>query len=361
LQFGDAPGDGPDPVRTGRAPEQAGNRRVVLARRPHGPVVPGDFAVVTAPVPEPGPGETLVRTLHVSVDAGMRGRLVEAPNYAPPVALGAVVGGAAVVEVLVAGDRRFRPGELLVASTGWQDYAVLPAGAPTHPVHPGAPATASLGVLGISGVTAWVGVVGLGRVRPGDTVVVSTAAGAVGSAAGQLARAAGARTVGITGSAAKVALCTGEFGYDAAIDYHATPDLAAAVAAACPDGVDVFFDNVGGGQLDAVMVSIAVGGRILVCGTMALPAGTTPDGPRHERQLLVRRASIQGFLYGDWEDRWDEIVAELHGHWAAGRLRHREHVVVGLEAAPRAFAGLLSGENLGKTVVTVAAPGGGRP
>jgi NADPH-dependent curcumin reductase CurA len=330
------------------------HRQIVLVARPDGLPVPSNFAIRRVPIPTPSEGEMLVRTLYLSIDAGLRGRLVDASNYAASVPLGGVVRSLGIGEVLESRHEAFFPGQLLVTETGWQEYAAVGPGSTTRVIDTAiAPAPAFLGVLGISGITAHIGMMDLARVGVGETAVVSTAAGAVGSLAGQLAKAAGARTVGITGSAEKVKVCLDDYGYDACIDYRSTSDLSSALAEACPDGIDVYFDNVGAEQLDAVLASLAVGGRVVICGTMGIPPGVVPMGPRYERALLARRASVQGFIWGDHHHRNEEIVASLTERYRAGELRHRQHIVHGLEKAPVAFAELLAGQNLGKTIVSV--------
>jgi NADPH-dependent curcumin reductase CurA len=335
------------------------HRQIVLVARPDGLPVPSNFAIRRAPVPTPSEGEVLVRTLYLSIDAGLRGRLSDAFNYAASVPLGGVVRSLGIGEVLESRHEAYSPGQLLVTETGWQEYAAVVPGVTTRVIDTAtAPAMAFLGVLGISGITAHIGMLDLARVGPGDTAVVSTAAGAVGSIAGQLAKAAGARTVGITGSAEKVQLCLDDYGYDACINYRDTSDLSSALAEVCPEGIDVYFDNVAADQLDAALASLAIGGRVVICGTMGIPPGVVPTGPRFERVLLARRASIQGFIWGDHQHRNEEIVASLTERYRAGGLRYREHVVHGLERAPEAFAELLTGQNLGKTIVSVGQPAG---
>jgi NADPH-dependent curcumin reductase CurA len=328
------------------------NHQVKLRARPVGRVRPGDFELVEAPVPEPGPGEVLLRVLWLSLDPAMRGWIALGKNYAEPVALGAVMRGFTVSEVMRSSHPGYARGDLVVGMQGWQEYAASNGSDIHRTIDPAlGPASAFLGVLGHTGMTAHVGMLDIGQPRAGETVVVSTAAGAVGSVAGQIARIAGARAVGITGSDAKVKVCLDEFGYDACINYRSTPDLDAALRAACPDGIDVYFDNVGGATLDAVLDQINVGARIVVCGTIGMDA---PTGPRVERKLLVARARMQGVLVLDHMHRFEEGIRQLAAWMREGRLRHREEIVDGLGRAPAALVAMLEGRNLGKQLVRVS-------
>lgn len=336
----------------------SGNRRVVLRSRPDPAPSVENFAVESAPAPEPGPGEVLVKVSHLSVDPAMRGWIAAVRNYSEPVPIGGVMRGVGVGTVVESLDPGFVPGDAVYGWFGWQEMATAEAKAVRRLDLGFAPAPAYLGVLGMNGPTAWYGMTEICRPKPGDTVVVSTAAGAVGSAAGQIARLKGAsRIVGITGSAEKARLCREVFGFDEVIDYRATPDLGAALSAACPEGIDVYYDNVGGATLDAVLARLRVGARIAICGTISVNfnAPTPPMGPRVERALLVSRARIEGFVIMDHEHRIPEAIAEL-GPWVRdGRLRYREDVVDGLERAPEALLRVLRGENLGKQLVRLVA------
>lgn len=328
------------------------NHQVRLRARPVGRVRPSDFELVEAPVPEPGPGEVLLRVLWLSLDPAMRGWIALGKNYVEPVPVGALMRGFTVSEVLRSNHPGYARGDLVVGMQGWQEYAVSDGRDLHRKVDPAlGPASAFLGVLGHTGMTAYVGMLDAGQPRAGETVVVSTAAGAVGSVAGQIARIAGARTVGIAGSDTKVKLCLDEFGYAECINYRATHDLESALRAACPDGIDVYFDNVGGPTLDAVLEQINVGARIVICGTIGMDA---PTGPRVERKLLVARARMQGILVLDHLHRFDEGIRQLAVWMREGRLRYREEVVDGLGRAPAALVGLLEGRNLGKQLVRVA-------
>jgi NADPH-dependent curcumin reductase CurA len=330
------------------------NRQITLAARPVGFPRESDFALVEAPVPEPGPGEVLVRSLWLSLDPYMRGRMSEARSYARATELGEVMTGQVVGEVVESGDGRFAPGDHVLGQLGWQEYAVVRAGALRRVDAGLAPLPVWLHVLGTTGLTAYFGLLDVGRPRPGDTVVVSGAAGAVGQLVGQLARIAGCRTVGIAGGPEKVRDLTELYGYDAGIDYKGE-DVNAALKAACPGGVDVYFDNVGGALSETVFRRLAVGARVVICGQISQYNLTEPElAPRNLGFLIVFRARLEGFLVSDFAHRFDEGVRRLGGLLAEGRLRYREDVTDGLEQAPRAFIGLLRGENRGKALVRVA-------
>jgi NADPH-dependent curcumin reductase CurA len=334
--------------------------RLVLLRRPTGLPTADDFALEQAPVREPADGELLVRTLLVSIDPAMRGWVNAAANYSEPVAVGDVMRSFGLGEVVESRIAGYSPGDIVVGMTGWQQWATLRAEEVHRRVDPDlGPVSTALGVLGINGLTAYVGMVDIGRPKPGETVLVSSAAGAVGSAAGQLAALRGARVVGLAGSPEKCRSCVEDFGFDACIDYRRVGDLGAALAESCPGGIDVFFDSVGGQTLDAVLNAINVGGRIAICGTISLPPGAVARGPRVERALLVKRAVMQGFLATDHLERSEAIIAELAGYVRDGALRYREDVAPALTDAPRALERLLAGRNTGKSIVSVAEQPGG--
>jgi NADPH:quinone reductase len=333
------------------------NLRIVLRRRPSGLPTPEDFGIEYGAVPEPSEGEVLARTLMLSIDPAMRGWVNEARNYSKPVAVGDVMRSFGVGQVVRSRLAGFAEGDIVVGMPGWQQWATLRKSDIYRRVDPKlAPLSTALGALGINGLTAYVGMLDIGRPQPGETVVVSTAAGAVGSIAGQLARIRQARVVGLTGSAEKCRICIEEFGFDACIDYRNVGDLRRALADECPDGIDVFFDNVGGDMLDAVLEQINIAARIGICGTISLPPGEVVTGPRVERQLLVKRASMQGFLAMDHLERMDAVAAELAGYMGDGRLRYREDIAEQLTDAPSALERLLAGRNTGKSIVRVADP-----
>jgi NADPH:quinone reductase len=325
------------------------NRRVTLAARPVGFPKESDFSLEEAEVGRPGPGEVLVKTLYVSVDPYQRGRMSQARSYAKSLEIGDVITSQAVGEVVESEDPRFAPGDLVVGQLGWQEYAVLRGGT-LRKLPPGLePPTLALHVVGTTGFTAYFGLFDICRPKPGDTVVVSGAAGAVGQIVGQLAKLAGCRTVGIAGGAQKKADLQELYGYDVAIDYKNED-----VKAALPHGVDVYFDNVGGDISQAVHSRLGVGARIAVCGQISQYNLERPEPTFHPGLLIVFRARMEGFLVSDYVHRFEEAAARLVRWVADGTIRHREDVTDGLENAPRAFIGMLNGENRGKALVRIA-------
>ena len=330
------------------------NRQITLAARPEGFPKDSDFALVESEVPSPGPGQVLVHAQWLSVDPYMRGRMSTARSYAKPTELGEPMTGQVVGEVAESNDSRFAPGDTVVGQLGWQDYAVA-RGSALRKIDPAlAPPQTALHVLGATGLTAYFGLFDVGRPRPGDTVVVSGAAGAVGQVVGQLARIAGCRTVvGLAGSAEKVADLTELYGYDVGIDYK-RDDVNVALKEACPDGVDVYFDNVGGALSETVFRRLALGARVPICGQISQYNLAEPDlAPRNLGFLIVFRARLEGFLVSDYAPRWPEGLRRLGGWLAEGKLRYREDVTDGLENAPAAFMGMLRGENRGKALVKI--------
>ncbi len=335
------------------------NRRILLAARPQGEPKESDFRLVEEPLPEPGPGQMLLRTLHLSLDPYMRGRMNAGPSYAPPVEVGQVMQGETVSRVEASNLETFRPGDIVDAYTGWQDYA-LSDGRGAHKLDPNlAPVTTALGVLGMPGMTAWTGLMNIGQPRPGETVVVAAASGAVGSVVGQLARIKGCRAVGIAGGEEKCRYVKEELGLDACID-HRRPDMAEALKSACPKGIDIYFENVGGPVFDAVRPLLNPFARVPVCGLIAHYNDTRPpDGPDRlpglMMQVLVKRLTLRGFIVSDFAGQRKDFLAEVGPLVRDGRIKYREHFIDGLENAPRGLIGLLRGENFGKTVVRVAA------
>ncbi|PTM50439.1 NADP-dependent oxidoreductase [Phreatobacter oligotrophus] len=329
------------------------SRRVVLAARPDGIPQAEHFRVEAHEPLAPKPGEVVVRNQFLSVEPAMRGWVSAVANYAEPVGIGEVMRSFASGEVIASEHPGYRPGDKVTGMFGWQEVAVVPASAVSRKVtETDLPLSTSLGVLGLNGVTAYFGLLDVGCPKPGDTVLVSTAAGSVGSAVGQIARLMGCRTVGIAGGAAKVRQCLDDFGYDAAIDYKATNDLAAAVAEACPRGVDVYFDNTSGAVSDAVLRTLAMGARVVICGTASVASWDPwPAGPRPERHLLVKRARMQGVLAFDYAHRFPEALARLAGWVRSGELRYAEDILEGIAAAPDAIASLYRGENRGKRLI----------
>lgn len=336
----------------------AANRQVRLKSRPSGIPQAEHFEIVEAPVPEPADGEVLVRNLYLSVEPAMRGWVSAVANYAEPVAIGAVMRSLATGRVVASRDAGHQVGDLVTGWLGWQELACVRPQAIQRKLPPsGLPISTSLGVLGLNGLTAYFGLLEIGRPNAGETVVVSTAAGSVGSCVGQIAKIKGCRAVGIAGGASKTKLCTEVFGYDVAIDYKAG-DLDRALATACPDGIDIYFDNTAGAISDAVLERLAVGARVIVCGTASVASWSpAPQGPRVERHLLVKRASMQGLLVMDHEARYPAALEELARWVSADRLRYREDILEGIEQAPGAIAGLYRGENLGKRLIRLEAAG----
>lgn len=336
------------------SPRNLTNRRVILKSRPVGVPQAAHFALSEAPVADLADGEFLVANRFLSVEPAMRGWVNDVENYSPPVPVGDVMRAFAAGEIVASRHPEWREGELVTGMFGWQRFAISTGANVTRRVgERDLPLSASLGVMGTNGVTAYFCLLEIGQPKAGDTVVVSTAAGSVGSCVGQIAKIKGCRTVGIAGGADKVAQCKRDFGYDEAIDYRSA-DLDAALSAACPKGIDVYFDNTSGTISDAVLRQLAIGARVAICGTAALQSWAPwPEGPRVERHLLVKRARMQGFLLFDYQARYGEALAELAGWLRQGRLAYSEHVLEGLDAAPDAVAMLYRSENTGKLLIRV--------
>ncbi|HVY05273.1 MAG TPA: NADP-dependent oxidoreductase [Burkholderiales bacterium] len=326
------------------------NLQIVLASRPQGAVTEGNFRLIESPVPVPRDGEVLVRNHFLSLDPYMRMRMNDEKSYAPPAAVGEVMVGGTVGEVVESRDPKFKRGDLVGARGGWQLF-VAADGASLRRIDPGAaPLSASLGVLGMPGITAWYGLMKIGEPKAGETVVVSAASGAVGSVVGQIAKLQGCRVVGIAGGADKCAYVMDELGFDACIDYKSSA-LENALRTACADGIDVYFENVGGRILDAVLPLLNAFARIPFCGYVSEYDGGPPHGVVHLRSLLVNRVRLQGFIISEHLDHWPAALRDLSSWFAQGRLRYRETIVDGLENAPAAFIGMLKGKNLGKQLV----------
>tara|TARA_R110002110_G_scaffold260260_3_gene476005 strand:+ start:29299 stop:30327 length:1029 start_codon:yes stop_codon:yes gene_type:complete len=331
------------------------NRHVILKERATGLPAPELFDMAEGDAPVPGAGEVLINNIYVTADPGMKGWISKARNYAS-VETGTTMHSFSVGVVVESNNPDINEGDVVTANTGWAEYAVADPSLPTfRKVDPNdAPLTTALGILGINGFTAYFGLLALGLPKAGDTVLVSTAAGAVGSAVGQIAKIKGCRTIGIAGGADKTALCTDVFGFDAAIDYKAVDDLDAAIRQACPDGIDVYYDNVGGETLDIVLGQVNLHGRVVICGTASTDAWIPqPAGLRPERNLLVNRIRMEGFLTFDFAHRYDEAHADLSEWVRDGKIQYREDIVDGLENAGAALAGLYEGRNMGRQLIRV--------
>ena len=329
------------------------NRQVLLKRRPTGAPTTSDFEIAEAPLPDAGEGEVLVRGIYLSLDPYMRGRISGARSYAKPVEVGAVMEGRVVGEVMRSRDPRLREGDFVLGGYGWQLYSAVP-GAGLLKLDPAeAPLSTALGVLGMPGLTAYVGLSEIGRPQGGETVVVSAASGAVGAVVGQLAKRAGARVVGIAGGADKCRYVEAEFGFDACIDHRAA-DLGAALDRTCPNGIDVYWENVGGAVQQAVFPRLNDFGRMVMCGMVAEYNDLEPRPGPNLMSAVRRRLKIQGFIVSDQWQRFAEYRAMAAPLLKSGELKYREDIVDGLDRAPEAFIGLLQGRNFGKLVVRLA-------
>jgi hypothetical protein len=330
------------------------NRQILLQRRPDGMPVPEDFRLADAPLPEPQDGEVLLRGLYLSLDPYMRGRISGVRSYARPTEIGEVIEGRVVGQVVASRDPTWREGDYAMGGYGWQLYSAVPASGLLKLDPSEAPISTALGVLGMPGMTAYIGLADIGQPKPGETVVVAAASGAVGAIAGQLAKHAAARVVGIAGGADKCRYIVEELGFDAAVD-HRGADLGAALDAACPSGIDVYFENVGGAMQQAVFPRLNDFARMVMCGMISEYNDKTPRPGPNLGAVVRKRIKIQGFIVGDQRQRYGEFRATAAPLVRNGELRYREDIVDGLDRAPQAFIGLLQGRNFGKLLIRLAA------
>jgi NADPH-dependent curcumin reductase CurA len=324
------------------------NRRITLAKRPSGPIAPDCFATDEVPIPSPGPGEVLAKVGWLSIDPTIRGWMAM-DTYLPAIEVGAPIRSGGLAEVIESNNEALPVGSTLFGMTGWQEYVVMDG---TSQVIPdGIDPTAALSVFGVTGLTAYFGLLDIGKPAAGETVLVSGAAGATGSVVGQIARIKGCRVVGIAGSDEKCAWLIDELGFDAAINYK-TDDVPAAIRAACPNGVDVFFDNVGGDILEAALGNLAMHGRVVLCGAIATYNDDAPrPGPNNIMSLVINRGRMEGFIIMDYLHRAEEAIGELAGWVLGGELKFAVDVVDGLDNAPVAMDRLFTGANQGKVMV----------
>lgn len=328
------------------------NKEIRLASRPVGMPTLDNFRLVDADMPQPNDGEVLVRSLYISVDPYLRGRMREGRSYIPPFEVGQVIESGGIGKVIESRSSKFQPGEIVTGQFGWRFYNVSKADG-LMKVPPDVPVTTALGVLGMPGLTAYFGLLDIGQPQPGETVVVSGAAGAVGTTVCEIAKIKGCRVVGVAGSDEKNRYLKEELGVDAVINYK-TDDIRQALKDACPNGIDVYFDNVGGEISDAVMPLINRGSRIIICGQISFYCVDRPEvGPRPQPYLLINRALMKGFIITDYAAKLSEGVKQLAEWLAAGRLKYAESIVEGFENTPQAFIGLFTGQNLGKQIVRV--------
>ena len=328
---------------------------MVLAKRPSGLVDDETVRMESEPAPVPADGEALVKVRYLSIDPTIRTWMDDVPSYLPPIQIGEVVRSGGVGEVVESRTDAYQPGQLVFGMTGWQDYVIADAGEKSMQVLPeGVPPGIAIGILGVTGMTAYFGITDVGQIKDGDVVVISGAAGATGSAAGQIAKIKGAKkVVGIAGGAEKCAYIVDELGFDEAIDYK-NENVAARLREACPDGIDLYFDNVGGSILNDCLANLALRGRVVLCGAISTYNDDgPPTGPSNYLTLLVRRGRMEGFIIIDYLDRFPGAQMEMAGWIAEGKIKSSEHIVEGLEKAPDALNLLFSGGNTGKVIVAL--------
>jgi NADPH-dependent curcumin reductase len=347
----------PQPINTPETREPTKNRQILLSSRPSGEPSQDNFQLAETEIPKPGPGQMLLRTIYLSLDPYMRGRMNAGPSYAPPVELGEVMGGQSVCEVVESNVPNYYPGDIVLAATGWQDFS-LSNGEETRKIARSLGSISyALGVLGMPGLTAYTGLLNIGKPRPGETIVVAAASGAVGSVVGQIAKIKGCRVVGIAGGKQKCRFVKDELGFDACLD-HREPELGENLKAACPEGIDIYFENVGGPVFDAVLPLLNNFARIPVCGLIAqYNAAELPPGPDHLPLLmwviLVKRLTFRGFIVHDYASQFPDFVTDMETWLSEGRIKYREDITDGLENAPCELIRLLQGENFGKKLIRV--------
>jgi NADPH-dependent curcumin reductase CurA len=335
------------------------NRQILLASRPHGEPTPDTFRLVETEIPEPGPDQMLLRTIYLSLDPYMRGRMNAGPSYAKPVEVGEIMEGRAVCDVVQSNIPQYKPGDIVLAGTGWQEYS-LSEGKSVRKIDPAlGPISYALGVLGMPGLTAYTGLLNIGKPQPGETLVVAAASGAVGSVVGQIAKIKGCHVIGIAGGEQKCAYVKNELDFDYCLD-HRQPDLAERLKAACPNSIDIYFENVGGAVFEAVLPLLNNFARIPVCGLIAhYNATELPAGPNRVpllmHSILVKRLTIRGCIVWDFASQFHDFLSDMSGWLHDGRVKYREDITEGLENAPRELIGLLKGENFGKKIIRVSA------
>jgi NADPH-dependent curcumin reductase len=348
----------PPPINTPETREPTKNLQILLSSRPGGEPSSDNFRLTETEIPKPGFGQMLLRTIYLSLDPYMRGRMNAGPSYAPPVEIGEVMGGQSICEVVESNLPNYSPGDTVLAGTGWQEFS-LSNGEKTQKIDRSfGPISYALGVLGMPGFTAYVGLLNIGKPQPGETIVVAAASGAVGSVVGQIAKLKGCRVVGIAGGEQKCRFVKDELGFDACLD-HRQSELGENLKAACPEGIDIYFENVGGPVFEAVLPLLNDFARVPVCGLIAhYNAAELSPGPDHQpllmRAILVKRLTFQGFIYFDYASQFPDFSKDMKAWLAEGRIKYREDITDGLENAPRELIRLLKGENFGKKIIRVS-------
>jgi NADPH-dependent curcumin reductase CurA len=333
------------------------NKQIILASRPQAMPTADNFSIVESPIPRPIEDELLLRTLYISVDPYMRGRMNDRKSYVAPFQVGEAITGGNVSQVVESKSDGFKKGDIVVGNSSWALYSTVKAAQATK-INPDlAPISTALSILGMTGLTAYFGLLDIGQPKEGETVVVSGAAGAVGMIVGQIAKLKGARVIGIAGSEEKIDYLINELGFNAAINYKTSTDIAAELSKACPNGVDIYFDNVGGSISDAVLSLVNKHARIPVCGQISMYNSEQEEvGPRVQGLLITYSVLMKGFTIGDYAPRFREGITQLAQWLVEGKLKYAENIINGFENTPQAFLGLFAGENLGKQLVKVADP-----